>query len=58
MEDDKARTIPTFKNAVVQVYTFAHDPLLAIYKRLIELDESSDTTAKRGAATRWMGGLL
>jgi hypothetical protein len=31
LEDDKARTIPTFKNAVVQVYTFAHDPLLAIY---------------------------
>jgi hypothetical protein len=26
LEDDKARTIPTFKNAVVQVYTFAHDP--------------------------------
>ncbi len=58
MEDDKARTIPTFKNAVVQVYTFAHDPLLAIYKRLIELDESSDTTAiwfnnKRGKADRF-----
>ncbi|HAS1807629.1 TPA: phage tail protein, partial [Enterobacter hormaechei subsp. xiangfangensis] len=34
LEDDKARTIPTFKNAVVQVYTFAHDPQLAIYKRL------------------------
>ena len=30
LEDDKARTIPTFKNAVVQVYTFAHDPLLAL----------------------------
>lgn len=26
LEDDKARTIPTFKNAVVQVTTFAHDP--------------------------------
>lgn len=36
LEDDKARTIPTFKNAVVQVYTFAHDPQLAIYKRLID----------------------
>ena len=58
LEDDKARTIPTFKNAVVQVYTFAHDPLLAIYKRLIELDESSDTTAiwfhnQRGKADRY-----
>lgn len=58
LEDDKARTIPTFKNAVVQVYTFAHDPLLAIYKRLSELDESSDTTAvwfhnPRGKADRY-----
>lgn len=58
LEDDKARTIPTFKNAVVQVYSFAHDPLLAIYKRLIELDESSDTTAiwfhnPRGKADRF-----
>ncbi|HDG1683488.1 TPA: phage tail protein [Kluyvera ascorbata] len=58
LEDDKARTIPTFKNAVVQVYSFAHDPLLAIYARLIELDESSDTTAiwfhnPRGKADRF-----
>ncbi|BBT71270.1 phage tail tube protein [Klebsiella sp. WP8-S18-ESBL-06] len=58
LEDDKARTIPTFKNAVVQVYSFAHDPLLAIYARLNELDESSDTTAiwfhnPRGKADRF-----
>ena len=58
LEDDKARTIPTFKNAVVQVYTFAHDPQLAIYKRLIDLDDSSDTTAvwfhnPRGKADRY-----
>lgn len=63
LEDDKARTIPTFKNAVVQVYTFAHDPLLAIYKRLIELDESSDTTAiwfnnKRGKADRFYSATV
>lgn len=43
---------------MVQVYTFAHDPQLAIYKRLIELDESSDTTAvwfhnPRGKADRY-----
>ena len=58
LEDDKARTIPTFKNAVVQVYTFAHDPQLAIYKRLIDLGDSSDTTAvwfhnPRGKADRF-----
>lgn len=63
LEDDKARTIPTFKNAVVQVYTFAHDPLLAIYKRLIECDESSDTTAvwfhnPRGKADRYYSAKI
>lgn len=63
LEDDKARTIPTFKNAVVQVYTFAHDPLLAIYKRLIECDESSDTVAvwfhnPRGKADRYYSAKI
>lgn len=43
---------------MVQVYTFAHDPQLAIYKRLIDLDDSSDTTAvwfhnPRGKADRY-----
>jgi hypothetical protein len=63
LEDDKARAIPTFKNAVVQVYTFAHDPLLAIYKRLIECDESSDATAvwfhnPRGKADRFYSAKI
>lgn len=63
LEDDKARTIPTFKNAVVQVYTFAHDPLLAVYKRLIECDESSDTVAvwfhnPRGKADRYYSAKI
>ncbi|SFO05867.1 Phage tail tube protein, TTP [Xenorhabdus japonica] len=58
MEDEQAETIDTYKNGVVQVYTFAHDAKLAIRKLLMKLDDSKQITAirfynKRAAEDRY-----
>ena len=47
LEDEQAETIDTYKNGVVQVYTFAHDAKLPIRKLLTKLDDSKQVTAIR-----------
>ncbi|SFU43839.1 Phage tail tube protein, TTP [Xenorhabdus koppenhoeferi] len=58
LEDEQAETIDTYKNGVVQVYTFAHDAKLPIRKLLMLLDDSKQITAirffnKRAAEDRY-----
>ncbi|MDX7992889.1 phage tail protein [Xenorhabdus sp. psl] len=58
LEDEQAETIDTYKNGVVQVYTFAHDAKLSIRKLLMKLDDSKQITAirfynKRAAEDRY-----
>ncbi|PHM50584.1 major tail protein [Xenorhabdus sp. KK7.4] len=58
LEDEQAETIDTYKNGVVQVYTFAHDAKLPIRKLLMKLDDSKQITAirffnKRAAEDRY-----
>jgi hypothetical protein len=57
LEDDKAEPSRRLKTPWFRS-TPSHDPQLAIYKRLIDLDDSSDTTAvwfhnQRGKADRY-----
>ncbi|WP_274725893.1 phage tail protein [Xenorhabdus bovienii] len=58
LEDEQAETIDTYKNGVVQVYTFAHDAKQSIRKLLMKLDDSKQITAirfynKRAAEDRY-----
>ncbi|MEQ2027690.1 phage tail protein [Xenorhabdus szentirmaii] len=58
LEDEQAETIDTYKNGVVQVYTFAHDAKLPIRQLLMRLDDSKQITAirfynKRAAEDRY-----
>ncbi|PHM46630.1 phage tail tube protein [Xenorhabdus miraniensis] len=58
LEDEQAETIDTYKNGVVQVYTFAHDAKLPIRQLLMKLDDSKQITAirffnKRAAEDRY-----
>lgn len=58
LEDEQAETIDTYKNGVVQVYTFAHDAKLPVRKLLMKLDDSKQITAirffnKRAAEDRY-----
>lgn len=45
LSDDRQRNLNTFKTAVSQTYTIAHDSTLPVYPLLRQLDEDGDTVA-------------
>lgn len=45
LSDDRQRNLNTFKTAVSQTYTIAHDSTLPVYPLLRQLDENGDTVA-------------